>query len=436
MQTLKFDLQNPGKPFKCLNATNGGPWHKRHSKKQYRSNFDTYQQARIPYSRNHDSASCHIYGGPFSHDISRLFPDFNADPYAPESYDFACTDESILVCLEAGTQTFFRLGETIEHHIKKHHTLPPADFEKWAVICEHIIRHYNEGWADGHHLNIQYWEIWNEPELDDEDAPDKRTWGGTQAQFFDLFSITAKHLKTCFPDLKIGGPGLARKVPWAEEFLREMQNRQVPIDFFSWHIYVTGPEKMLKKAEALQELLEKYGYGDAENILDEWNYVKGWTEEFSYSVQAIHGLKNASFILACMAAAQDSPIDMLMYYDTRPSAFNGIFDFYTYVPLKGYYALYWYGKFYDMCRQIPAENTLQDIYALCGTDVGGKILAVVTHYTDDDDAPARTVTLDFGRKGNFRVYLLDSDHDGELVATTDDLTFELPVHTAILLQEV
>ena len=63
------------------------------------------------------------------------------------------------VYLDAGTETFFRLGQTIEHQIKKHGTLPPSDFGKWAQICEHIIMHYNEGWADGYNLGIKYWEI-------------------------------------------------------------------------------------------------------------------------------------------------------------------------------------------------------------------------------------------------------------------------------------
>ena len=48
--------------------------------------------------------------------------------------------------------------------------LPPKDFRKWAQICEHIIRHYNEGWADGHKWDIRYWEIWNEADLD------SKTW--------------------------------------------------------------------------------------------------------------------------------------------------------------------------------------------------------------------------------------------------------------------
>lgn len=60
------------------------------------------------------------------------------------------------------------------------------DFQKWAVVCEHIVRHYNEGWADGYHLNIKYWEIWNEPDLGSEDPATSKTWGGTKEQFYDM----------------------------------------------------------------------------------------------------------------------------------------------------------------------------------------------------------------------------------------------------------
>ena len=436
MEVLHFDLAKEGKKFKILNATNGGPWHKRHATDQYRSNFEDYKAARIPYSRNHDSALIGIYGGPYSHDVTCIFPDFDADPDDPASYDFACTDESILVCLEAGTETYFRLGQTIEHQIKKHGTLPPKDFKKWAVICEHIIRHYNEGWADGYHLNLQYWEIWNEPDLDPDDSPNKRTWGGTKAQFFDFYEVAAKHLKGAFPHLKIGGPALSGKVAWAEEFLCEMQKREVPLDFFSWHVYGTTPEKVLTKAETLKEYLVRYGYENAESILNEWNYVKGWREEFQETIMAIHGIRGAIFTMACICAAQNSSIDMLMYYDTRPSAFNGVFDFYSYDKLKGYYPLFWYGKFYDMEKEIPAENSLENIYSLCGVDASGKVLAVVTYYTPEDGKEAREITLDFGKEGRYEVYLLDEEHDATLAGVTDSATFTLKPCSAILLREI
>lgn len=436
METLKFDLSKPGNKFKILNATNGGPWHKRHVVDQLRSNFADYKAARIPYSRNHDSAVCGIYGGPYSHDITNIFPDFDADVNDPVSYDFACTDEAILTCLDAGTQTFFRLGQTIEHQIKKHGTIPPKDFHKWALICEHIIRHYNEGWADGFKLGMEYWEIWNEPDLDPEDSKNKKCWGGTKAQFFNLYEVAAKHLKSCFPNLKIGGPALAWNEEWAEDFLCEMQKRNVPIDFFSWHIYCTVPEKMLEKAERIQALMEKYGYGDAENILNEWNYVKGWTDDFQYSINSIHGIKGGIFTLSCICVAQNSPIDMLMYYDTRPSGFNGVFDFYSYEKLKGYYALYWYGMFYDMEKEVPAENNIENVYSLCGVNKDGKAMAIVSYYTEDDDAPEKQVKVDFGKSGGYEIYLLDSEHNAELVKTTDNLEFEMMCHSAVLIKEI
>ena len=437
MGNIKFDLSKKGGKFKILNATNGGPRHKRHAADQYITNFAEYKAARIPYSRNHDSAMHSIYGGPYSHDITCIFPNFDADPYSPDSYDFACTDEAIFTCLDAGTETFFRLGQTIEHQIKKHGTIPPKDFNKWAVICEHIIRHYNEGWADGFNLNIEYWEIWNEPDLDPDDSTNKRTWGGTRAQFFDMYEIAAKHLKDCFPNLKIGGPALAWDEEYANEFLRNMSERNVPIDFFSWHIYCTEPTDMMEKAKRIKALLKKYNYNNAESILNEWNYIKGWTNEYVYSLEVIHGLKGAAFVMSCICEAQKSDaIDMLMYYDTRPSAFNGAFDFYTAKPLKGYYPFYWYGMFYDMEYEIPAENSVENVYTLCGVDENGKVLSIVTYYTDDDNAADKTVKLDFGKSGKYEIYLLDEDHTNDLVSTTADLTFTMKNQTNILIKEV
>lgn len=437
MSILKFDLTNQEQDFKILNATNGGPWHKRSASGQERGTFEDYEAAHIPYSRNHDSGERSVYGGPYSHDIAKIFRNFDAPEDSPESYDFACTDESILRTLDAGTETFFRLGETIEHQIKKHATIPPKDFNKWARICEHIIRHYNEGWADGFNLDIEYWEIWNEPDLDAEDSPNKRTWGGTKAQFFDLYEIAAKHLKKCFPNMKIGGPALAWNEEWAKDFLEEMKKREVPIDFFSWHAYHREPYQLTDKAARIKKLLIDSGYGDAESILNEWNYIKGWEKDFVYSIKAIHGIKGAAFVMACISKAQEcDAIDMLMYYDTRPSVFCGAFDYYTNEKLKGYYPLMWYGKFYDGYKYVKCETKAENIYALCGVNKNGKILSIVTYYSDEDNMPPESIKLDFGKKGNYEIYLLDNDHDGTLIRVTDNLELLMEHNTCALIKEV
>ena len=437
METLRFDLSKKGGHFKVMNATNGGPWYKRHCIDQPRSNFEAYKAARFPYSRNHDSGVCGVYGGPYSHDISKIYPDFDADPYDPASYDFACTDEDILKCLDAGTKTFFRLGETIEHQVKKHATLPPKDFKKWAIICEHIIRHYTEGWADGFYHDMPYWEIWNEPDLDDDDSLNKKNWGGTKAQFFDLYEVAAKHLKECFPHLKIGGPAFAKKSEeWKYDFVREMKERNVPIDFISWHRYGEKPDYLQDRAYEIDALKKEYGYYNAENICNEYGYMRHWTQAFQYSLNCIHGIKGAAFTMAAMTVSQQSPMDMLMYYDTRPSVFNGAFDFYSYERLKGYYPLYWYGMFYDLKHEILCEDKIENIYTLCGVDENDKTTTVITYFAEEDDATNKSFKVDFGKDAKYEIYLLDEEHDAEMVKCTDDLTFEMVPNTCIMIKEV
>ena len=146
-------------------------------------------------------------------------------------------------------------------------------------------------------------------------------------------------------------------------------------------------------------------------------------------------MKGAAFTMACMSAAQQSSIDMLMYYDTIQSPFCGVFDFYTYKPLKGYYPFKWYGMFYDMEAEIKCETKLDNIYTLCGIGKDNKTLTVITHYSDNDEAEPQSFKVDFGRTGDYEVYLLDNEHDAELIKQTSDLSFTLKVNTAILIKE-
>lgn len=424
--------------FKIMNAVNNGPFHSRHTNDQLLSNFEDYKAAGIPYARNHDAAFCSKYGGEHANDISAIFPNFDADPYDENSYDFVLTDEYIFTAKDAGTEVYFRLGQKIEHYKKKYGVIPPKDFKKWAVICEHIIRHYNEGWANGYELNMKYWEIWNEPDLDLDEGPAdrKRMWTGDRYQFFDMFEITAKHLKKCFPNIKVGGPAFAGQKGWVEDFFRTMRDRDVKIDFISWHIYAYRIEDIMEKAEYMHGLMEEYGYGDAESILNEWNYVKDWTTYFVDSIKTIISIKGAAFVMATMIASQYSSIDMLMYYDARPCVFNGLFDFYSMKPLKSYYTLLWYSYFYKMENVIESKHSMNDIYALSGVDKNGKTLTVVSYYTDEDNMPNKTFEVDYGKKGNYEIYLLDDKHNGELIKTTDAAELEMAPNTCVLIKEI
>jgi len=175
MSLIQVNFKDTRGKIKPMHATNNGPRNNVGFGGQGTDGFKMWKEAGIPYVRTHDSSFCNIYGGEHTIDVNAVFPDFDADANAPSSYDFTVTDNYIKQINNCGSEVFYRLGSKIEHEVKKYNTLPPKDFKKWAIICEHIIKHYNEGWANGFNYNIKYWEIWNEPDLDNEDAENKRT---------------------------------------------------------------------------------------------------------------------------------------------------------------------------------------------------------------------------------------------------------------------
>ncbi len=437
MSNLQIDFSKEIGNIKPMHAVNNGPFEKRAD--QTNSNFDKYKAAGIPFARTHDAAFCAGYGGEHSVDVWNIFPNPDADENDPASYDFILTDEYLERTLAAGTKIFYRLGNKIEHWIKKYGTLPPKDFAKWARICEHIIRHYNEGWADGFEWNIEYWEIWNEPDLDPDDSPNKRCWGGTRAQFFDLYEITAKHLKKCFPSLKIGGPALAHNIEWGEDFLFEMKRRDVPIDFFSWHIYSSTTEKILERARRIRDIMVRSGYGDAESILNEWNYIKGWTEYFTYSIEQIIGYKGAAFFSDVMLKCQNLPVDMLMYYDARPSVFNGIFSVYVAdKTFKSYESIVQFNELYKLARQVECISDDATLGAVAATD--GKSGALMISYYTDDDSDRTVKTVDISLSGfdvkKLSVAYVDKTHSGRAkrIEAADKITVDFKPNSFALIK--
>ena len=425
MERIFVDLAASRGPVKPMHAVNNGPI--RSMSVQCRQNFPEWVEAGIPYARTHDSTLNHGYGGENTVDIDAVFPNFDADENDPASYDFPVTDKYLTTINDAGTEVFYRLGSTIEHWEKKYRVHPPKDFAKWARISEHIIRHYTEGWADGFHYKITYWEIWNEPD----GYP--ACWTGTKEQFFDFFEIAARHLKACFPHLKIGGPAMSTPRAWSEDFLAEMQRRQVPLDFYSWHRYCQQPEDM-DRSQKVREMLDSYGFTETESICNEWNYVKSWTENFDHTIEFIGSTRGAAFTAACMIRAQNNPIDLLMYYDARPSIFNGLFDFYTLRPRKSYYALHAFNVLYRLGTSTEVTADGDGLYAAAAKDADGRSAVMLARYGSEGGE----IRIDIpGGAERYAVVLTDAERNGEMIGeyVPGDSLF-VPDNSIILLKSL
>ncbi|MBR5427447.1 MAG: hypothetical protein IK118_03795 [Clostridia bacterium] len=405
MDSVIVKREPSGRAIRPLNGVNGGPV-THNFRRDARALF---AEAHIPYCRLHDIEGT-LGGGKFV-DVRNIFPIWELDENDPKSYDFTFTDEYLKQIDACGAQAFYRLGETIDHGYFKAHVHPPKDPEKWARVCANIVRHYNEGWADGFHYGIKYWEIWNEPE-------NPPMWTGTQAEYFELYRATSNLLKREFPPIRVGGYAscgvyaafdenaddfFRSFITWFDDFLAYIKTPETacPLDFFSWHIYSSDPAQVLAHARYCREKLDAAGFDATESILDEWN----WSGKNMF--ESMRDMPGASFTADVMCRLQQgNDVDVACYYDAQPDqAYGGLFLRHTDTPSRAYYAVKAFGKLRALGKE--AEYTAETDLAVAAATDGKRAAAVIPNHEKD----ARQIKICFPGAETIRLYLLDGLHD-------------------------
>ena len=347
--------------------------------------FKYLKEAGIPFSRLHDVGG--MFGRNVFVDIPNLFRDFDADENDPGNYDFAFTDNLIRRLVENGVEPFFRLGVTIENYaatVKRYRIDPPKDFAKWARICEHVIRHYTEGWANGFKYKISYWEIWNEPE--NWETPEKNEmWHGTFEEYCRLYDVASKYLKAKFPHLKIGGfascgvGAISRKDPSPRSkfqfdcfhaFLKYVKEHDCPIDYFSYHSY-WAVEQLMDQTRYVRKSLDEAGYAGLETCLNEWlpapNHDKLGTAQ------------QAAEVAAALVGFQNGPVDSAAIYDARCGVgnYSPLFNPLTYKPHKAYYAFMAFNELRKAGTAVAATSDAKKVWAAAAKGADGVVAMVV-----------------------------------------------------------
>ncbi len=436
---IKVNFADAAGTIKPLHGVNNSPV-------QYGDEIKSFREAGIPFSRLHDTAGA--FGGTHFVDIPNVFPDFDADPSDPASYDFAFTDAYIKSLVSSGTEIFYRLGVTIEnnHTIKAYHIHPPKDFAKWARICEGIVRHYNEGWANGFQYHIRYWEIWNEPE-------NPPMWTGTKEQYFELYRVAANHLKTCFPDIKVGGYGgcgfyaVTREnvgdfhktfITWFDDFLAfvSAKDSSAPLDFFSWHLYTDDATEIVRHADYVRARLDTAGFTKTESIFDEWNRMNGSKDVFD----EMRAMPGAVFVGAAFSLMQRSSIDKAMYYDALPTRqYCGLYHFPSCNVTKTYYAFKMFNALYQLKNAVQSSSALNGVTATAARNESKAAVFITNRGDQECSAPLALSGLPQGC-ATATFSLLDETHDMEKARTEHvtpgeaTLQLTLPARSVMLVE--
>ncbi|MDD3886899.1 MAG: hypothetical protein PHI35_08500 [Victivallaceae bacterium] len=343
-------------------------------------------------------------------DVPMIFPLFHADVNDPRNYNFKATDDYLANCIACGTEIFYRLGVSIDHSYNKYNITPPPDTAKWIEIVSHIIDHYNNGWANGFHYNIKYWEIWNEAEgINGGEEPHLHTmWNAPVETYYAFYVEVAKALKAKYPDLKIGGPSNCqwhkRDNRWyGGEFLHCVKDSGAPLDFYSYHVYANSLNWVSQQLTEIRDTLDSLGFEKTEIHITEWAYCP----ENTFARLRLNGGRDAAgvyaekasvsagaFIAYAMIVMQELPVDMTYYYTVTTTAW-GLYDIYNHRPTKAYFGLKSFGDlayFYSERIEIKtvefegeplsdkSKNNDFGFGAIGGRDADGNLAVLVANY--------------------------------------------------------
>ena len=110
---------------------------------------------------------------------------------------------------------------------------PPKDWDRWAALVRDLAAHLVQRYGRDEVVSRWAFEVWNEPNLE-------VFWSGTPEEYFRLYDVSARAVKSVDPGLRVGGPSSAA-AGWAWELLGHVRDSGAPLDFLSTHVYGNVP---------------------------------------------------------------------------------------------------------------------------------------------------------------------------------------------------
>ncbi|MDD5495302.1 MAG: hypothetical protein PHG36_11620 [Dehalococcoidia bacterium] len=263
-------------------------------------------------------------------DMSVMYPDETRDPASLSSYDFTKSDQVWHSIISGGFEPYFRLGDSWND------SKPPANAierANWVKASIEVLRHYYGSKWSGFNTKFRYVEIWNEPD-------NQQFWPRprTPKEYFQLYVDTAFAIRSEFPALKIGGPGVTpagalmpQGKKWTQDLLDFVRQNNAPMDFFSWHMYSNSPQEYADAAEFYRSMLDARGFTQTTTHITEWNtQMKKGEENSPESIALRTGGKGAVILSAAWIELQKNNLEVSTFYrgtdtDIKAPTFYGMY---------------------------------------------------------------------------------------------------------------
>ncbi|MCL2051939.1 MAG: xylan 1,4-beta-xylosidase [Lachnospiraceae bacterium] len=261
----------------------------------------------------------YIRGHGLFHDDMAIYQTYMEDGIEKEEYNFTYVDMVFDDYLSLNLKPFIELGFMPEKMASSGQTVfwwkgnvtPPADYDKWTRLVCATINH----WIDRYGLEeVKSWpfEVWNEPNLN-------AFWKNADIdEYFKLYDVTARAVKSCHPHLRVGGPAICGvdDERWMRSFLMYCRENKAPLDFVTRHAYGTEmPEndghyvyQKLRKPEEF--MLEPLGSREIIDSFPEYKGMEMHITEFNTSYSPLNPVhdtnQNAAYIARLLCELGES----------------------------------------------------------------------------------------------------------------------------------
>ncbi|MDQ3654547.1 MAG: hypothetical protein M3457_05660 [Chloroflexota bacterium] len=276
----------------------------------------------------------------------------------------------------------------------------PQDMAQLAAMLGDVARHYRELRGTN---PVGYHEVFNEPDNDDFTV-------GDMNDYFRMYELGSVAIRENDPDGLVGGPALAFTYSWIDPFVDLVADKDLPIDFFSTHIYGTNDafSSLDRMLDTSRDSLDRYPQLSTVEIhLNEFNsyvidYPIDGTQQRHRLAAAFlrdmhHLLARPELTLVHWAQFLDSGMDnysgMISIDGHRKAVFNAA-EIYARLPVD---------------RVLLEMNTTLDIGGMAGIDEhrAGLVIWNLTPGKKEVLLDLRSIPF---ATGTVREYRIDEDH--------------------------
>ena len=198
-------------------------------------------------------------------------------------FDWTKLDTEVDAILATGAKPFLSLSY-LPSALADNVTDAPGDWNDWQLLVTRTIEHYSG--INQKNIDGVYYEVWNEPDL----------FGGWKLggakNYLTLYENAAQGAAATNNVLafKFGGPATSGFYPnWIEGVFKLSEEKNLRLDFISWHRYSLKEKDFADDVENLTKLIARYPrLALKERIVSEWGLDSANNPAYDGQLAAAH----------------------------------------------------------------------------------------------------------------------------------------------------